>query len=95
MVTILEATVDFDCEISVVVARDKAGNVVPYDPVRNHHENHILATTVVPAVLIPAIEKKRLKRSRRLSQAPSYVMTDRRLNVFMNGWRALGEWNRT
>ncbi|MEC7395582.1 MAG: 5-(carboxyamino)imidazole ribonucleotide synthase [Pseudomonadota bacterium] len=73
MVTILEATVDFDCEISVVVARDKAGNVVPYDPVRNHHENHILATTIVPAGIDPAIGEKAQTLAKTVASALEYV----------------------
>jgi len=73
MVTILEATVDFDCEISVVVARDKAGNVAPYDPVRNHHENHILATTIVPAGIDPAIGEKAQSLATTVANALEYV----------------------
>jgi len=46
---ILEAVVDFDREISVIVARGTDGKAVVYPPVENQHKNHILDTTIVPA----------------------------------------------
>ncbi len=46
---ILEAFVDFACEISVVVARGQDGRIVAYDPVENRHRNHILDLTLAPA----------------------------------------------
>jgi 5-(carboxyamino)imidazole ribonucleotide synthase len=48
---ILEAFVDFRCEISVIVARSADGAVALYPPVENRHLNHILDTTVAPAAL--------------------------------------------
>lgn len=48
-VGIVEAFVDFDCEISVIVARGPDGEVAPYCPVENRHVNHILDTTIAPA----------------------------------------------
>ena len=46
---ILEAFIDFDCEISVVAARDRQGNIVCYEPALNRHVNHILDTSIVPS----------------------------------------------
>lgn len=46
---VLEAKVDFICEISVVVARDINGNIQAYPPVQNLHKNSILAETRAPA----------------------------------------------
>jgi 5-(carboxyamino)imidazole ribonucleotide synthase len=46
---VLEALVSFDCEVSVIVARDLDGTCACYDIARNHHENHILKTSTVPA----------------------------------------------
>lgn len=46
---ILESFVDFDCEISVIVARNSQGEIALYEPARNHHKNHILETSSVPA----------------------------------------------
>jgi 5-(carboxyamino)imidazole ribonucleotide synthase len=50
---ILEAFVDFACEISVIVARSAGGAWATYPPVENRHVNHILDTTIAPA-RIPA-----------------------------------------
>jgi 5-(carboxyamino)imidazole ribonucleotide synthase len=48
-VGILEAFVDFACEISVIVARSGSGAWATYPPVENRHVNHILDTTIAPA----------------------------------------------
>ncbi len=48
---ILEAFVPFVRELSVIVARGLDGSVAAYDVVENHHRNHILARTLVPAWL--------------------------------------------
>lgn len=48
-VAILEGFVDFDCEISVIVARNPQGDVALYEPARNSHKHHILDTSIVPA----------------------------------------------
>jgi len=50
---ILEAFVDFDSEISVILARQDAERVVAFEPVENRHRHHILDTTIAPAP-IPA-----------------------------------------
>ena len=46
---ILEGFVDFDCEISVIVARAASGQTAAFVPVENRHRNHILDETIVPA----------------------------------------------
>jgi 5-(carboxyamino)imidazole ribonucleotide synthase len=46
---ILEAFVDFACEISVVLARGDDGRSAAYPPVENRHLKHVLDTTVAPA----------------------------------------------
>ena len=50
---ILEAFVDFQCEVSVIVARGADGALAGYPPVENRHVNHILDTTIAPATLPP------------------------------------------
>ncbi len=54
---ILESFVAFDRELSVIAARDVAGNVVAYPAVQNEHANHVLATTTAPAPIDPAVAK--------------------------------------
>lgn len=46
---ILEGFIDFEREISVIVARGSDGSVACYDPVENIHVHHILDTTIAPA----------------------------------------------
>ncbi len=50
---VLEAFVDFDCEISVVAARSVAGDFVHFNAIENQHENGILDISIAPA-RIPA-----------------------------------------
>ena len=52
---ILEAVVDFECELSVVAARSSQGEVASYDPIRNDHANHILDVSTAPSGLPAAI----------------------------------------
>jgi 5-(carboxyamino)imidazole ribonucleotide synthase len=46
---ILERFIEFDCEISVIVARGLDGRRAAYVPVENRHVEHILDTTIAPA----------------------------------------------
>jgi len=46
---LLEAELDFACELSVVVARDLVGRAIPFPPSRNLHDRGILVESVAPA----------------------------------------------
>jgi 5-(carboxyamino)imidazole ribonucleotide synthase len=46
---ILEAFIDFECEVSVVGARGGDGQFVSYGPMQNSHSNHILDVSISPA----------------------------------------------
>ncbi|MFB1083199.1 5-(carboxyamino)imidazole ribonucleotide synthase [Jeotgalibacillus sp. JSM ZJ347] len=46
---ILEAFVDFDCEISVIIHRNEKGETVTQPIAENIHEHQILHTSIVPA----------------------------------------------
>jgi 5-(carboxyamino)imidazole ribonucleotide synthase len=46
---VAEARVDFDCEFSVVIARDPDGKTITWDLPLNDHENGILRRSTVPA----------------------------------------------
>ena len=48
---ILEQFVDFDCELSVVGARNSRGEIVHYGPFLNTHTDHILDVTICPSGL--------------------------------------------
>ena len=53
-----ERVVDFERELSIVVAVDTCGNISHYPIVENIHENSILRLTRAPAVLDSEIERK-------------------------------------
>ena len=48
---VVESVVDFEREISVIVARSHLGEVVDHGVMENHHVNHILDSTITPAHL--------------------------------------------
>jgi 5-(carboxyamino)imidazole ribonucleotide synthase len=52
---VLEAFIDFECELSVVAARGADGAFVPYGPIANTHKDHILDLSVLPADLPPRV----------------------------------------
>ncbi len=56
-VGILEAFVDLEREISVIVARSPGGGWATYPPVENRHVNHVLDTTIAPASLSDGMAK--------------------------------------
>jgi 5-(carboxyamino)imidazole ribonucleotide synthase len=65
---ILEAFIDFACEISVVAARGKSGQVVTYAPSLNTHCNHILDVTVAPADITPHVAEGAVELARQIMQ---------------------------
>lgn len=44
-IVIIEELIDFDFEVSVIVARDQNGHMETYGPCLNEHTNHILSRT--------------------------------------------------
>src|SRR5581483_2866651 len=52
---VLEAFVDFDCEISVVAARTITGDFVHYGATENQHVNGILDISIAPARVPPRV----------------------------------------
>ena len=52
--SVLEAYVDFQCEISVLVARSPSGEVVHFPAAENQHRHHMLDLSIVPA-RVPAV----------------------------------------
>lgn len=55
---VAEQAIPLDCEISVMAARNPSGEVRSYPAARNHHENQILAWSVLPAG-VPALLESR------------------------------------
>ena len=59
----LEAFVDFECEVSVVAARGLDGQMADYGAIWNAHANHILDVTVAPAGVDRALRRRSRARS--------------------------------
>jgi 5-(carboxyamino)imidazole ribonucleotide synthase len=55
---VAEQALDLAMEISVMAARTPSGEVRSYPAARNHHENQILAWSVLPAGISPEVEAK-------------------------------------
>jgi 5-(carboxyamino)imidazole ribonucleotide synthase len=68
---VAEKAVDLDKEISVMVARSSAGEVRSFASALNHHENQILAWSVIPSAIDPAMEAAAQKIACDIAQAIS------------------------
>ncbi len=66
---ILEDIVDFDCEISVVIARDHHGRTQSYGPMLNEHKNHILHHTRYPAKQAQHIDEQARNIAEKIANA--------------------------
>jgi len=55
---VAEQALSLEMEISVMVARRPSGQMLAFPPARNHHENQILAWSVIPAILPPELHSK-------------------------------------
>jgi 5-(carboxyamino)imidazole ribonucleotide synthase len=55
---VAEMALDLECEISVMAARNPSGEVCSYPAARNHHENQILAWSVLPADVPHELESR-------------------------------------
>jgi 5-(carboxyamino)imidazole ribonucleotide synthase len=56
--SVAEQALDLDYEISVMAARNSIGEVRSYPAARNHHENQILAWSVLPAGIPAELESR-------------------------------------
>ena len=70
---ILEGFVRFETEISVIAARGWSGEIAVYDVPENHHENHILKTSTVPARISPAVAEQARAFGGQIIAALEYV----------------------
>jgi len=70
---ILEAFVPFKMEVSVIAARDLSGNLALYDIPENRHENHILASSHVPADISDQTRQQASIIAEKLAKAMDYV----------------------
>lgn len=70
---ILEDFVPFDCEVSVVLARDIAGNVETFPVIENQHKDGILELCIVPARVSDQILEQARQAAISLATALDYV----------------------
>jgi 5-(carboxyamino)imidazole ribonucleotide synthase len=70
---ILEGFVPFSGEVSVVAARGGDGTFVPYDLCANHHDNHILSETLIPAPVPVALHEAAYIMAEKIGAALDYV----------------------
>lgn len=70
---ILEAVVDYDCEISVLVARGRDGTCKTWAPPLNTHSDGILIRSAVPSGVSEKIEKDARKKAVALAEKLDYV----------------------
>lgn len=62
---VLEGFIDFAAELSVIVARNPAGELAAFPVSENEHENHILSASIVPGRFPPEVHAE----ARRLAEA--------------------------
>lgn len=72
---ILEAFVEFEKEVSVVCARDQAGNFVHFGVIENEHANHILDVSFAPAVITESTLHEAIEITRSVADSMNYVGT--------------------
>lgn len=66
---VLEKFIDFECELSVVAARDQEGRYEPFPVCLNTHSQHILDLTLAPAPIDPRIAARAVEISRGILEA--------------------------
>ena len=70
---ILEGFVQFEREVSVIVARGLDGTVASFDPGENVHKDGILATTTVPTALDTARQKAAQQAAETIAAKLGYI----------------------
>jgi 5-(carboxyamino)imidazole ribonucleotide synthase len=70
---ILEAAIDFEKEVSVIVARGPDGSMATFPVCENMHRNHILDVTVVPARVSAEVEKSAADLARAIAEKMDLV----------------------
>jgi 5-(carboxyamino)imidazole ribonucleotide synthase len=71
--SIYESFVNFEREVSVLVARSVDGKVACFDVTENVHRNQILHTSTVPARIEPELEAEAVFVAQRMAEALDYI----------------------
>ena len=70
---VLEGFIDFEREISVIVARNRAGVSAAFNPVENRHRHHILHTTLAPAHIKADLAREAVAVAERIAETLDLV----------------------
>ena len=71
--SIAEEVISFDRELSVIIVRDKEGNIKTFEPGENVHEHGILATTTLPSSTSEALKNDAAIIAKKIVDDLSYV----------------------
>lgn len=72
-VCLLEAWIDFACEVSVMVCGDMYGTLALFEPSENIHEHNILHASLIPARIPADVRERALAEARKIAQAAHLV----------------------
>lgn len=70
---ILEARLELQCELSVIVARGADGDVATFPVAENRHREGILETSVVPARISETLSSEASEMATKVAEAMAYV----------------------
>ena len=73
---IAEEIIEFECELSMIIARDKLGQMVTYGPMENEHLNSILHKTFMPplsSVIDEKVKQDAIKMIQLLAEAVDLI----------------------
>ena len=71
--SIAEEVIRFDKELSVIIVRDKAGNIKTFEPGENVHQHGILVTTTLPPSISELLKNKAGMISKKIVNDLDYV----------------------
>ena len=70
---VIEEFISLETEVSVLVVRNKNGQVATYDPVENIHRNHILDISIIPARVSENILSEAKKLALEVAESLDYI----------------------
>ena len=71
--SIAEEVISFDRELSVIIVRDKKGNIKTFEPGENVHESGILVTTTLPSPTSEALKNAAITIARKIVADLDYI----------------------
>ena len=71
--SIAEEVINFDRELSVIIVRDKQGNIKTFEPGENVHEHGILVTTTLPSSMSEALKNEATMIAKKIVDDLGYI----------------------